>query len=683
MTKKSHILLTISVVLLLTLVLVPGSPASAEGETEVSISGPGEISPGEQFTIDIQVTPGEAIAGVQFNLAFDASLLSVDSVAEGDLLTQDGASTYFSAGTINNGTGSISGVAGAIITPGQTVADNGTFAIVTMTAGMTGGTSSLTLSNVVVGDINGQAVTANVVNSSVAVTSSEDNPLDIPGGSGGGGGGGGGQLGITYLTEYITGSGRLTDDVEAPSADGSAELYLADDTYCLNRVGVPLQFVSFQLYNSTVNPPENAVIVGPVYDISPDGSTFSPALNLSLSYDEAGIPEGVAEKNLIAATYDSNSQHWQNLESYVDPDSNIVTAEVSHFSIFSILAYTRPASFELTDFLITSTEVDAGEAISASVVVSNNGDLSDSYEINLIINDITAQTKEVMLEGNESQTVSFDFIPDSPGEFRVSIGNLSSMVTVREPQEPAAFVANEIIITPVEVILGESSTVSVIISNTGQLAGSYQPVLSLGETFMESQEITLNGGESTTVEFEITPNTIGIQELSILGLSETLNVVLPDDEGIINTRLDVSPVYNGETGKLSSTEILYWIDNIAELADDTELAIRILYADEILEEFSYLLNDRINPDNTVNVNYMPSSGWEAGTYTYQADLYRSDGTLYDNTRYDFEVTPDVVTTVVSWNILGWIIGASLLVISVVLALVIYKRRDMLRGGSPQ
>jgi len=169
MMRKSHFLKILPVFLLLTLVLVPGSPVSAEGETEVSISGPGEVNPGEQFTIDIQVTPGEAIAGVQFNLAFDASLFSVDSVTEGDLLTQDGASTYFSAGTINNGTGSVSGVAGAIITPGQTVADAGTFAVVTMTAGTTGGTSSLILSNVVVGDINGQAVAITVTNDQVSI----------------------------------------------------------------------------------------------------------------------------------------------------------------------------------------------------------------------------------------------------------------------------------------------------------------------------------------------------------------------------------------------------------------------------------------------------------------------------------------------------------------------------------
>ena len=169
MIKRFHVLRIIAVFLLLALILIPGSLVFAEGVTTVSISGPQEVNPGEQFTIDIQVEPGAEIAGVQFNLAFDSSLLTVDSVAEGNLLSQNGASTYFSPGTIDNVSGDISGVAGAITTPGQVVSTSGTFAVITLTASTSGGTSTLTLSNVVVGDINGQPVQVNVVSGQVSI----------------------------------------------------------------------------------------------------------------------------------------------------------------------------------------------------------------------------------------------------------------------------------------------------------------------------------------------------------------------------------------------------------------------------------------------------------------------------------------------------------------------------------
>ena len=160
---------TLTSLLLLTLALLPFSLASAQETTSVSVSAPDEVNSGEQFTIDILVDPATAIAGVQFDLTFNPSLVTVDSLAEGNLLSQNGAATYFSQGTIDNVTGTITAVAGAITTPGQTVASTGTFATITLTAGDVGGTCPLTLSGVVVGNIDGQAVPVSVVNGQVTV----------------------------------------------------------------------------------------------------------------------------------------------------------------------------------------------------------------------------------------------------------------------------------------------------------------------------------------------------------------------------------------------------------------------------------------------------------------------------------------------------------------------------------
>jgi hypothetical protein len=166
-----HIMRTLIIVLIIALGLVPLSTAVADEPTTVSISAPSGVNPGEQFTINIAVEPGTSIAGMQFNLAFDPAVVTADSVTEGNLLSQGGATTYFSPGTINNVAGSISGVAGAITTPGQSVAAPGNFAVLTMTASAQGGTSALTLSGVVVGDINGQAVEISVVSSEVVINS--------------------------------------------------------------------------------------------------------------------------------------------------------------------------------------------------------------------------------------------------------------------------------------------------------------------------------------------------------------------------------------------------------------------------------------------------------------------------------------------------------------------------------
>ena len=150
-------------------VLVPCF-ALAAGTADVTVAAPsGTVEPGAQFTVDIQVQPNNAVAGMQFNLSFDSDLVTVDSVTEGNLLNQNGAGTYFNAGSIDNEAGTITNVFGAIISPGQTVSTAGVFATITMTASETGGSSPLTLSNVIIGDAGGQSVAVNVHNDTVTV----------------------------------------------------------------------------------------------------------------------------------------------------------------------------------------------------------------------------------------------------------------------------------------------------------------------------------------------------------------------------------------------------------------------------------------------------------------------------------------------------------------------------------
>src|SRR4030042_822278 len=115
-------------------------PVLGAGATAVSVTAPAGVNPGAQFTVEIVVAPGPAIAGAQFDLTFNPVVVAVSNVAEGNLFSQGGASTYFSSGTIDNTGGTVSGVVGVITSPGQSVSAAGTFAIITLTA-RTGGIS--------------------------------------------------------------------------------------------------------------------------------------------------------------------------------------------------------------------------------------------------------------------------------------------------------------------------------------------------------------------------------------------------------------------------------------------------------------------------------------------------------------------------------------------------------------
>jgi hypothetical protein len=172
MKKRRNYLTLVKVLaflVMLSLVLFSPGLAYAEETTVVSISAPNQVNPGEEFSVSVFVQPAATVAGVQFNLTFDSSLVTVESVEEGQFLSQGLATTYFNAGVIDNVAGTVNSVVGAITTPGQAVSTEGTLATLTLTAGVESGTCPLTLSNVVVGDIDGISVPISVINDQVAI----------------------------------------------------------------------------------------------------------------------------------------------------------------------------------------------------------------------------------------------------------------------------------------------------------------------------------------------------------------------------------------------------------------------------------------------------------------------------------------------------------------------------------
>jgi hypothetical protein len=188
---------------------LPGM-VSAAGTTAVSVSAPTQpVASGQQFTVSIAVVPGTAIAGMQFNLNFDAALASASKVEEGNLLSQGGANSFFSPGTIDNQAGKITGVFGAITTPGRTVSTEGTFASITFTSKPLSGSCPLVLANVVVGDINGNPVTVSVVSGSVTM----DRPPVLN------------AIGNKSINEGAT----LSFTISATDADGDAMTYSASN----------------------------------------------------------------------------------------------------------------------------------------------------------------------------------------------------------------------------------------------------------------------------------------------------------------------------------------------------------------------------------------------------------------------------------------------------------------------
>ena len=145
--------------------------AVALAYSNVSVSPSSQtVSQGETFTVAIFVEPDRDIAGVQFSLKFNGSLISVKTVSEGELLKKSGLNTFFNEGKINNEDGIISDVYGCILGKGN-VSESGYFALINATA-LSPGTSYIELKNVKICDPEGNYVPVIVENGTVMIIQS-------------------------------------------------------------------------------------------------------------------------------------------------------------------------------------------------------------------------------------------------------------------------------------------------------------------------------------------------------------------------------------------------------------------------------------------------------------------------------------------------------------------------------
>jgi len=339
-------------------------------------------------------------------------------------------------------------------------------------------------------------------------------------------------LGITDVSDVVTGEGVFTEDVIAESEDGMCELFLEESTIGLTEEGEPLSEISMVEMEEPPAPPEDSNVIGLIYDFGPDGATFDPSITLTWSYDPNDIPEGVAEENLVIAIWDEEAGEWVELEDIiVDPETNTITAKVSHFSAFTILSYTRSAVFVSSGLSATPTEVNIGGSVTISVLIANASDLTGSYEVALKIDNVVVATKEVTLAGGASQEVTFTTSKDVAGTYSIDVSGLTGSFAVKEevvppvvPLVPATFAISNLFISPTEVDIGEEVTISVLIANTGELTGSYEVALKIDNVAVATKEVVLAGGASQEVTFTTSNDVAGTYSIDVSGLTGSFTV---------------------------------------------------------------------------------------------------------------------------------------------------------------
>ncbi|MBA7612203.1 hypothetical protein ES703_19439 [subsurface metagenome] len=127
------------------------------------------------------------------------------------------------------------------------------------------------------------------------------------------------------------------------------------------------------------------------------------------------------------------------------------------------------AEFKVSNLVISPTEVNPGQVVTISCLVTNIGAEEGSYIVKLGGDFMTEQT--VSLAPGESKTISFEVVPDVAKSYSVSVNGLTGTFIATEVPVADIRVEN-LVISPAEVKIGETVFISVTATNYGTVSGS-------------------------------------------------------------------------------------------------------------------------------------------------------------------------------------------------------------------
>ncbi len=190
--------------------------------------------------------------------------------------------------------------------------------------------------------------------------------------------------------------------------------------------------------------PANTVILSPVYKMTGYSRgmevsriNFDPYIAITISYN----PENLEN---IFPPYIVNFTEYGSLVRLELPSGSLfengkakgVAHQASYFAVIAELAPPPPPlppKFEASSLIISPRLAKPGQPISISVTIANQGTISGSYEMHLVIDGIVRAVKEITLNPESTTTVAFEVSNLAAGKHQIKIAGLAGQFQVISP----------------------------------------------------------------------------------------------------------------------------------------------------------------------------------------------------------------------------------------------------------
>lgn len=188
-----------------------------------------------------------------------------------------------------------------------------------------------------------------------------------------------------------------------------------------------------------------------------------------------------------------------------------------------VLLKQQPRPSIVVDAVVDKSQVRPGEAVTVSITVSNAGDAAVAHNLTLTVNNEAKKNWVVLLNPGESRSLSYVLSFQAEGTYYVRVGGKTFTIAVSKPP-PARFEVSGLSISPDSVKLGELSTVTVTVRNTGGDSGSYEVVLRVDSQVVDTKVVFLCPNQSIAVNFTYMPTREGTLIVDVNGLTGSLTV---------------------------------------------------------------------------------------------------------------------------------------------------------------
>ena len=134
---------------------------------------------------------------------------------------------------------------------------------------------------------------------------------------------------------YANNEGVVSQETTLQSTDGLAAVIIREGFVVKDSAGKPLAYITIKAIPKDSLPalPAGSAYAfdGMAYELQPDGATFSPPIAISFTIRQARW-----EHEYVIKTFDSTSGTWQDVPATYNPDTGVVSAEMSHFCYIAL-----------------------------------------------------------------------------------------------------------------------------------------------------------------------------------------------------------------------------------------------------------------------------------------------------------------------------------------------------------